>query len=160
MTTNVLTHFNAQGQAHMVDVGQKPATKRIAIATGYISMLPATLALIETGTAKKGDVLGIARIAAIQASKRTADLIPLCHPIALTSVTVDFSINHAQSCVVIEVQAETTGPTGVEMEALCAASVGLLTVYDMCKAVDRGMSITALQLIHKSGGKSGTWNKP
>ena len=160
MTTNVLTHFNAQGQAHMVDVGQKPATKRIAIATGYISMLPATLALIETGTAKKGDVLGIARIAAIQASKRTADLIPLCHPIALTSVTVDFSINHAQSCVVIEVQAETTGPTGVEMEALCAASVGLLTVYDMCKAVDRGMSIHALQLIHKSGGKSGTWNKP
>lgn len=160
MTTNVLTHFNAQGQAHMVDVGQKPATKRIAIATGYISMLPATLALIETGTAKKGDVLGIARIAAIQASKRTADLIPLCHPIALTSVTVDFSINHAQSCVVIEVQAETTGPTGVEMEALCAASVGLLTVYDMCKGVDRGMSIHALQLIHKSGGKSGTWNKP
>lgn len=160
MATNVLTHFNAQGQAHMVDVGQKPATKRIAIATGYISMLPATLALIETGTAKKGDVLGIARIAAIQASKRTADLIPLCHPIALTSVTVEFSINHAQCCVVIEVQAETTGPTGVEMEALCAASVGLLTVYDMCKAVDRGMSIHALQLIHKSGGKSGTWNKP
>jgi cyclic pyranopterin monophosphate synthase len=160
MTTTVLTHFNAQGQAHMVDVGQKAATKRIAIATGHISMLAATLALIESGHAKKGDVLGIARIAAIQASKRTADLIPLCHPIALTSVTVELTINHALNAVVIQVQAETTGPTGVEMEALTAATVGLLTIYDMCKAVDRGMNIQTVQLIHKSGGKSGTWNKP
>lgn len=143
----------------MVNVGQKAATKRIAIATGHITMLPATLALIESGHAKKGDVLGIARIAAIQASKRTADLIPLCHPIALTSVTVELTVNHALYAVVIEVQAETTGPTGVEMEALTAASVGLLTIYDMCKAVDRGMSIHAVQLIHKSGGKSGTWNQ-
>jgi cyclic pyranopterin monophosphate synthase len=154
----VLTHFNQQGQAHMVDVGNKVATRRVAIATGHITMLPATLALIEAGNAKKGDVLGIARIAAIQASKRCADLIPLCHPIALTRVTVDFAIDSRLPSVSIAVQAETTGPTGVEMEALTAASVGLLTVYDMCKAVDRGMIIAAVQLQHKSGGKSGEWN--
>jgi cyclic pyranopterin monophosphate synthase len=159
MSHEQLTHFNAQGQAHMVDVGNKAATKRVAIAVGHISMLPATLALIERGSAKKGDVLGIARIAAIQASKRTADLIPLCHPIALSRVTVDFAISHEPSAVHITVQAETTGPTGVEMEALTAASVGLLTVYDMCKAVDRGMTIHAVQLSHKSGGKTGEWNK-
>ncbi len=159
MSHEQLTHFNAQGQAHMVDVGNKAATKRVAIAVGHISMLPATLALIESGSAKKGDVLGIARIAAIQASKRTADLIPLCHPIALSRVTVDFAIRHEPSAVHITVQAETTGPTGVEMEALTAASVGLLTVYDMCKAVDRGMTIHAVQLSHKSGGKTGEWNK-
>ena len=159
MSHEQLTHFNAQGQAHMVDVGNKAATKRVAIAVGHISMLPATLALIESGSAKKGDVLGIARIAAIQASKRTADLIPLCHPIALSRVTVDFAIRHESSAVHITVQAETTGPTGVEMEALTAASVGLLTVYDMCKAVDRGMTIHAVQLSHKSGGKTGEWNK-
>jgi cyclic pyranopterin phosphate synthase len=159
MSHEQLTHFNAQGQAHMVDVGNKAATKRVAIAVGHISMLPATLALIESGSAKKGDVLGIARIAAIQASKRTADLIPLCHPIALSHVTVDFAISHEPSAVHITVQAETTGPTGVEMEALTAASVGLLTVYDMCKAVDRGMTIHAVQLSHKSGGKTGEWNK-
>jgi cyclic pyranopterin monophosphate synthase len=159
-----LTHFNAQGQAHMVDVGDKTPSKRVAIATGRITMLPATLALITQGSAKKGDVLGIARIAAIQASKRCADLIPLCHPIALTKVAVEFVTHDAPPSVVITVQAETTGPTGVEMEALTAASVGLLTVYDMCKAVDRGMTIEAVQLQHKSGGKSGVWdqsnNKP
>jgi cyclic pyranopterin monophosphate synthase len=153
-----LTHFNQQGQAHMVDVGNKAASKRIAIATGYISMLPATLALIESGDAKKGDVLGVARIAAIQASKRTADLIPLCHPIALTRVTVELTVKSMPPSVHIRVQAETTGQTGVEMEALTAASIGLLTVYDMCKAVDRGMTIHAVQLTHKSGGKSGDWD--
>ncbi len=153
-----LTHFNAQGQAHMVDVGEKAYTKRVAIATGCITMLPATLALIEQGNAKKGDVLGIARIAAIQASKRTADLIPLCHPLALTRVTVEFRLSQMPPAVHITVQAETTGPTGVEMEALTAASVGLLTVYDMCKAVDRGMTLQALGLAHKSGGKSEDWN--
>jgi cyclic pyranopterin monophosphate synthase len=154
-----LTHFNAQGQAHMVDVGDKTPSKRVAIATGRITMLPATLALITQGNAKKGDVLGIARIAAIQASKRCADLIPLCHPIALTKVAVEFVTHDAPPSVVITVQAETTGPTGVEMEALTAATVGLLTVYDMCKAVDRGMTIEAVQLQHKSGGKSGVWNQ-
>jgi cyclic pyranopterin monophosphate synthase len=154
-----LTHFNAQGQAHMVDVGDKTPSKRVAIATGRITMLPATLALITQGNAKKGDVLGIARIAAIQASKRCADLIPLCHPIALTKVAVEFVTHDAPPSVVITVQAETTGPTGVEMEALTAASVGLLTVYDMCKAVDRGMTIEAVQLQHKSGGKSGVWDQ-
>jgi cyclic pyranopterin monophosphate synthase len=154
-----LTHFNAQGQAHMVDVGDKTPSKRVAIATGRITMLPATLALITQGSAKKGDVLGIARIAAIQASKRCADLIPLCHPIALTKVAVEFVTHDAPPSVVITVQAETTGPTGVEMEALTAATVGLLTVYDMCKAVDRGMTIEAVQLQHKSGGKSGVWNQ-
>jgi cyclic pyranopterin phosphate synthase len=157
MSQDGLSHFNEQGQAHMVDVGDKAATKRVAIATGHITMMPATLALIESGSAKKGDVLGIARIAAIQASKRTADLIPLCHPLALTRVTVEFS-TLAQPCAVhITVQAETTGQTGVEMEALTAASVGLLTVYDMCKAVDRGMSLQAVQLAYKAGGKSGEW---
>jgi cyclic pyranopterin monophosphate synthase len=159
MLNGTLTHFNDQGQAHMVDVGAKASTARVAVATGAITMQAATLALIESGSAKKGDVLGIARIAAIQASKRTADLIPLCHPIALTRVTVAFRLSHEPSAVHIEVQAETTGQTGVEMEALTAASVGLLTVYDMCKAVDRGMTIEALQLQHKSGGQSGEWHR-
>ncbi len=144
----------------MVDVGDKAATKRVALALGYITMQPATLALIESGTAKKGDVLGIARIAAIQASKRTAELIPLCHPLALTHVSVDFTFSHTPCAVHIAVQAETTGQTGVEMEALTAASVGLLTVYDMCKAVDRGMTLQAVQLAHKSGGQSGEWRSP
>jgi cyclic pyranopterin monophosphate synthase len=159
MSHQGLTHFNAQGQAHMVDVGDKTATHRVAIATGRITMHPATLALIQSGDAKKGDVLGIARIAAIQASKRTADLIPLCHPLALTRVTVSFEMVQDPCAVQIQVQAETTGPTGVEMEALTAASVGLLTVYDMCKAVDRGMTLEAVQLQHKSGGHSGVWNR-
>lgn len=152
-----LTHFNARGEAHMVDVGAKPETTRIARVRGRITMQPATLALILSGNARKGDVLGIARIAGIQASKRTADLIPLCHPIALTRVTVDLRPDEASSSVEVEACAETVGRTGVEMEALTAASVALLTIYDMCKAVDRGMQIEHLRLVEKLGGKSGHW---
>ena len=152
-----LTHFNTSGQAHMVDVGAKSETHRIAIASGNISMLPTTLALIQQGNSKKGDVLGIARIAAIQASKKTADLIPLCHPIALTHVTVDFDINETASSILCTVTTETYGKTGVEMEALTAVSAGLLTIYDMCKAADRGMIISDIKLIEKHGGKSGDW---
>jgi cyclic pyranopterin phosphate synthase len=139
----------------MVDVGGKLATRRVAIAGGRIAMQPATLRAIDAGTAKKGDVLGIARIAAIQAAKRTSDLIPLCHPLALTRVAVAFTADPASSAIAIEVTAETTGQTGVEMEALTAAAVGLLTIYDMCKAADRGMRIEGVRLIEKSGGKSG-----
>ena len=152
-----LTHFDSQGQAHMVDVATKAETHRIARATGSIRMQPATLALITGGTAKKGDVIGIARIAAIQAAKRTAELIPLCHPLPLTRVAVDFRIDDAASAVHITVQAETVGKTGVEMEALTAVQVGLLTIYDMCKAADRGMVMTDVRLLEKQGGKSGHW---
>jgi cyclic pyranopterin phosphate synthase len=152
-----LTHFDAAGQAHMVDVGGKEETKRIAIASGSIRMLPDTLALIRGGNAKKGDVIGVARIAAIQGAKRTADLIPLCHPLALTRVAVDFAFDDALPGVHCKVQVETTGRTGVEMEALTAVQVGLLTVYDMCKAVDRGMTITEVKVLEKHGGKSGDW---
>jgi len=141
----------------MVDVGAKDVTRRVAIAGGRIAMQPATLRAIEAGTAKKGDVLGIARIAAIQAAKRTSELIPLCHPLALTRVAVAFAADRAGSAIAIEVVAETTGQTGVEMEALTAAAVGLLTIYDMCKAADRGMRIEGVRLIEKSGGKSGRW---
>ena len=141
----------------MVDVGAKPDSHRIARAVGSIRMLPATLALISEGTAKKGDVIGIARIAAIQAAKRTAELIPLCHPLPLTRVAVDFTLDAATSTVHISVQAETVGRTGVEMEALTAVQVGLLTVYDMCKAVDRGMVMGGIRLLEKRGGKSGHW---
>ena len=154
---NPLTHFDNSGQAHMVDVGAKAETQRIAIATGRITMLPDTLKLIQQGNAKKGDVLGIARIAAIQASKKTSDLIPLCHPIALTKVAVTFEICEASSSVLCTVTTETFGKTGVEMEALSAASVGLLTIYDMCKAADRGMIISDIKLLEKHGGKSGDW---
>jgi cyclic pyranopterin monophosphate synthase len=149
-----LTHFDAQGQAHMVDVGGKPATRRVAVAGGRIEMQPATLALIEAGTAKKGDVLGIARIAGIQGAKKTSELIPLCHPLALTRVAVEFQVERpgAVACIAT---AETVGPTGVEMEALTAVQVALLTIYDMCKAVDRGMTITGVRLLEKQGGKSG-----
>jgi cyclic pyranopterin phosphate synthase len=154
-----LTHFNASGQAHMVDVGTKFETHRIAIASGTISMLPATLTLIQQGNSKKGDVLGIARIAAIQASKKTADLIPLCHPIALTHVSVDFDINETASSILCTVTTETYGKTGVEMEALTAVSAGLLTIYDMCKAADRGMTISDIRLVEKHGGKSGDWQQ-
>ena len=149
------THFDAAGAAHMVDVAGKDVTKRVARAGGRIVMQPSTLALIARGDAKKGDVLGIARIAAIQASKRTADLIPLCHPLPLTRVAVDFALDHDAAAVAIEVTAETLSRTGVEMEALTAAAVGLLTVYDMCKAVDRGMRIESVRLLEKRGGKSG-----
>lgn len=141
----------------MVDVGDKASTARRAVATGRIRMMPATLALIESGTSKKGDVLGIARIAAIQASKRTGDLIPLCHPIMLTRVAVEFAIDPTQSAIDCTVTAECVGQTGVEMEALTATSVGLLTIYDMCKAVDRGMVIEQIRLLEKAGGKSGHW---
>ena len=160
MTKQPLTHFDHAGQAHMVDVGAKDETARVARAAGSIFMQPETLALIRDGSAKKGDVLGIARIAAIQASKRTGDLIPLCHPIALTRVAADFSIDEAQNAVHCQVTAECFGRTGVEMEALTAASIGLLTIYDMCKAVDRGMRIENLRLLEKSGGKSGHWLAP
>jgi cyclic pyranopterin monophosphate synthase len=152
-----LTHFDHQGQAHMVDVGDKANTRRIAIASGHISMLASTLSLIQSGNTKKGDVLGIARIAAIQASKKTADLIPLCHPIGLSKVAVDFNINEKANSISCTVTTETTGQTGVEMEALSAVSVGLLTIYDMCKAVDRGMTISDIKLLEKQGGKSGHW---
>jgi cyclic pyranopterin phosphate synthase len=156
-----LTHFDAQGQAHMVDVAAKASTHRVAVATGRIEMLPATLALIESGTAKKGDVLGIARVAGIMAAKRTSDLIPLCHPLALTRVAIEFSIHAAAgptpAHVVCTAKVETVGQTGVEMEALTAVQVALLTVYDMCKAVDRGMKMTNVHLVEKHGGKSGSY---
>jgi cyclic pyranopterin phosphate synthase len=156
-----LTHFDAQGQAHMVDVAAKPATHRSATASGRIEMLPTTLALIEFGSAKKGDVLGIARIAGIQGAKRTSDLIPLCHPIALTRVALDFTTVQATDARSAHVEclatAETVGPTGVEMEALTAVQVALLTIYDMCKAADRGMTITEVKLLEKHGGKSGSF---
>lgn len=155
--TSPLTHFDADGQAHMVDVGGKAVTHRIARATGRIVMQPATFELIRSGSAKKGDVIGIARIAAIQAAKRTAELVPLCHPLPLTRVAVDFRIDTAASAVHIAVQAESVGKTGVEMEALCAVQVGLLTVYDMLKAADKGMVMTDIRLVEKQGGKSGHW---
>ena len=147
-----LTHFDAQGQAHMVDVGDKANTRRVAVTEGRITMLPATLALIQAGNAKKGDVLGIARI---EAAKKTSDLIPLCHPIALTRVAVEFEIEPDTHSVLCSATAECTGQTGVEMEALSAVSVALLTIYDMCKAVDRGMVIGGVRLMEKVGGKSG-----
>ena len=155
--TSPLTHFDAQGQAHMVDVAAKAATHRIAIAEGRIIMLPATLALIASGSAKKGDVLGIARIAGIMAAKKTSDLIPLCHPLALTRVAVDFELIEADNAVECRATVETVGPTGVEMEALTAVQIALLTIYDMCKAADRGMTISGVRVLEKHGGKSGSW---
>ena len=154
---NPLTHFDAQGQAHMVDVGGKASTRRVAVARGRITMLPDTLALIASGTAKKGDVLGIARIAGIQGAKKTSDLIPLCHPIGLTRVAVDFELDTQASSVLCTATTEVNGQTGVEMEALTAVQVALLTIYDMCKAVDRGMTITDVKLLEKHGGKSGSF---
>jgi cyclic pyranopterin phosphate synthase len=155
--TSPLTHFDAQGQAHMVDVAAKAETHRVARASGRIRMLPATLALISSGTAKKGDVLGIARIAAIQGAKRCADLIPLCHPLPITRVAVEFEIEPASSAVICSAQVETLGRTGVEMEALTAVQIGLLTIYDMCKAADRGMVMENIRVLAKQGGKSGDW---
>ena len=152
-----LTHFNQSGEAHMVDIGDKDSTLRRAIVKGQISMKAETLALIKEGTNKKGDVLGIARTAGIMATKRTADLIPLCHPLALTHVSVDFAIDDANNTVECTVITETRGQTGVEMEALTGAQITLLTIYDMCKAVDRGMVIGDVRLVEKSGGKSGVW---
>jgi cyclic pyranopterin monophosphate synthase len=157
MAARKLTHFDAAGRALMVDVAEKDVTHRVARASGRIAMLPATLKQIASGSAKKGDVLGVARIAAIQAAKRTSDLIPLCHPIPLTKVTVDFSLESKRPSVECVAVVETLGRTGVEMEALAAVSVGLLTIYDMCKAVDRGMRIEGIGLVEKRGGRSGHW---
>ncbi|HSQ05291.1 MAG TPA: cyclic pyranopterin monophosphate synthase MoaC [Burkholderiales bacterium] len=157
MPTKKLSHFDEHGAAHMVDVADKLETRRIARATGRILMQQSTLDQIVSGTTKKGDVLGVARIAAIQAAKRTADLVPLCHPLALTRVSVEFVINHDLTAVDCTSQVETVGRTGVEMEALTAVSIGLLTIYDMCKAVDRGMEMVSIRLLEKQGGKSGHW---
>jgi len=152
-----LTHFDEHGQAHMVDVGDKAITSRRAIAEGRITMEPETLAMIAAGTHRKGDVLGIARIAGIMAAKKTSELIPLCHPLALTRVAVEFELDTAGSAVACAATVETRGQTGVEMEALTAVQVALLTIYDMCKAVDRGMCMEGIRLLEKHGGKSGSW---
>ena len=154
---DILTHFNPAGEAHMVDVGGKQATERVAVAEGYIEMLPQTLVLIQNGNHQKGDVLGIARIAGIMASKRTAELIPLCHPLSLSHVGVAFEPQPLKNRVRCEATVKTVGNTGVEMEALTAVQVALLTIYDMCKAVDRGMCIQSVRLLEKTGGKSGHW---
>lgn len=152
-----LSHFDASGQAHMVDVGGKPSTDRLARATGYIRMQAGTLALIAQGQAGKGDVLGVARIAAIQGAKRTAELVPLCHPLPITRIEVTFALEPAQERVVCTALVATRGPTGVEMEALTAVQVGLLTIYDMCKAADRGMEMGGIRVLEKHGGASGSW---
>ena len=157
MTKPLLTHFDAHGQAHMVDVAAKPSTHRIAIAQGRIVMNIQTIKIILAGSAKKGDVLGIARIAGIMAAKKTSDLIPLCHPLALTRVTVNFETNEIASSITCTATVETVGPTGVEMEALIAAQIALLTIYDMCKAVDRAMTVTDVRVLEKHGGKSGSF---
>ncbi len=152
-----LTHFDASGNAVMVDVGGKTQSHRVAVASGIIRMLPETFAVISSGKAEKGDVIGVARVAAIMAAKRTSDLIPLCHPLALTSVAVDFVLDAHEFTVTCIAGVETVGQTGVEMEALTAVQIGLLTIYDMCKAIDRGMVITDVRLLEKRGGKSGDW---
>lgn len=159
MRAKTLTHFDAAGQAVMVDVAAKGETHRVARAAGRIVMLPATLEHIAQGTAKKGDVLGVARIAAIQAAKRTSELIPLCHPLALTKVSVEFELSSSEAFVQCTAIVETVGRTGVEMEALTAVAAGLLTIYDMCKAVDRGMRIEGICLLEKRGGRSGNWSR-
>jgi len=152
-----LTHINRRGEAHMVDVGDKAATRRVAVAGGRISMQPDTLALITGGGHKKGDVLGVARVAGIMAAKKTAELVPLCHPLSLSHIDIELEPDKEARAVHCRVRAETTGQTGVEMEALTAVQVTLLTIYDMCKAVDRGMVMSDIQLLEKSGGKSGSW---
>jgi len=158
--TEKLTHFDAAGQAHMVDVGEKAETRRLARAEGVIRMRPETLARVLEGSAKKGDVLGVARIAAIQAAKRTSELIPLCHPVPLTSVAIEFEPDRAKNCVRCVATVECLARTGVEMEALTAVQVALLTIYDMAKAIDRGMTMEGIRLLEKRGGKSGTWIAP
>ena len=158
--TQKLTHFDERGAARMVDVAAKPETHRVAVATGSIRMRPETFALVHSGTAKKGDVLGVARVAAIQAAKKTAELVPLCHPVPLTSVAVEFSLDQAHSRVDCRATVECTARTGVEMEALTAVQVALLTIYDMCKAVDRGMVMEGIRLLEKRGGKSGDYVAP
>ena len=154
-----LTHFNAAGEVHMVNVGDKPLTHRVAVAEGLIRMDTSTLARIEAGGHHKGDVLGVARIAGIMGAKRTADLVPLCHPLALTRVEIELDAWPAESAVYCRATVETTGQTGVEMEALCAVQVSLLTIYDMCKAMDRGMTIDRVRLLEKAGGRSGHWSR-
>lgn len=154
-----LTHLDESGQAHMVDVSDKDTTSRVAVARGRVSMQPETLKLIRAGDAKKGDVLGTARLAGIMAAKRTHELIPLCHPLAISSVTVAFTEDEANAAIEVEATVKVTGQTGVEMEALTAVSVACLTLYDMVKAVDRGMTISDIQLIEKAGGKSGHWTR-
>ncbi|MCK5523959.1 MAG: cyclic pyranopterin monophosphate synthase MoaC [Thiomargarita sp.] len=156
---NPLTHFNKAGEAHMINVGEKASTVRIAIADGQITMQPETLNLIIGGTHKKGDVLGLARIAGIMAAKKTSELIPLCHPLMLTHINVDLTPLPDKNTVHCQTTVKTTGQTGVEIEALTAVQIALLTIYDMCKAVDRGMIITEVRLKKKSGGKSGTWER-
>jgi cyclic pyranopterin phosphate synthase len=153
------THFNSSGDAHMVDVGDKPQTHRRAVTEGRISMQPETLALILQGGHRKGDVLGVARIAGIMAAKRAPELIPLCHPLSLTKVEIGFQADKATHTIRCHTQVETLGQTGVEIEALCATQIALLTIYDMCKAVDRGMTISNIRLLEKSGGKSGSWER-
>ena len=155
-----LTHFDGQGQAHMVDVAGKAATHRVAVAQGRIVMNPATLSIILQGNVKKGDVLGIARVAGIMAAKKTSELIPLCHPLALTRVAIDFLPQEKDFSITCRATVETVGPTGVEMEALTAVQVALLTIYDMCKAADRAMTITDVKLLEKHGGKSGSFTHP
>ena len=158
MSKKALTHFDQRGNAHMVDVGAKEITERVAVAHASVTMQAATIKLIATKKAKKGDVLAVAQLAGIMAAKKTSDLIPLCHPLALSSVDVKLSIDSRRRAVDIEATCRLKGRTGVEMEALTAASVAALTVYDMCKAVDRGMVISGVKLLHKSGGKSGVFN--
>ena len=159
MSGGGFTHFDASGNATMVDVSAKPVTDRTATARAQVVMDPETLAMIEAGTAKKGDVLGVARLAGIMAAKRTAELIPLCHPLPITAVVVDLTADRDTNAIAIAATVRTTGQTGVEMEALTAASVAALTVYDMCKAVDRGMRIEGLRVVHKAGGKSGEFTQ-
>ncbi|WP_455198925.1 cyclic pyranopterin monophosphate synthase MoaC [Kaarinaea lacus] len=154
-----LTHFTTSGKAHMVDVGDKPVTQRVAVAEGRICMQPETLALIMDGRVGKGDVLGVARIAGIMAAKKTSELVPLCHPLNITSVDVDLETRANDDAVYCRATVQTSGQTGVEMEALTAVQIALLTVYDMCKAVDRGMVITEVGLLEKTGGKSGSWSR-
>lgn len=160
MPISKLTHFDAEGQAHMVDVAAKAATHRVAVAHGRIAMNPATLSIILAGNAKKGDVLGIARVAGIMAAKKTSDLVPLCHPLALTRVAIDFTPDEKNASIECRATVETVGPTGVEIEALNAVQIALLTIYDMCKAVDRGMKITDVCVLEKHGGKSGSFVHP
>ena len=154
-----LTHFNQSGEAHMVDVGEKAITQRTAITEGYIEMLPETLQLISQNRHKKGDVLGIARIAGIMASKKTAELIPLCHPLPITHVEIQLTVDNENNRIHCQTMVKTNGQTGVEMEALNATQIALLTIYDMCKAVDRGMAIQSVQLLEKDGGKTGHWQR-
>lgn len=157
--TGKFNHFNVHGDAHMVDVGHKPATHRVAVAEGYIEMLPDTLQMVQAGSHKKGDVLAVARLAGIMAAKKTSELVPLCHPVALTHLNIEFSLDNVRACIHCTATAETNHVTGVEMEALTAVQIALLTIYDMCKGIDRGMHMQSIRLLQKSGGQSGDWQR-